>query len=100
MRVKYFQLRRDLICLVLNVLGWDNDSLLFLFLRDKQLALRFETIRTKVTKIKCEEKDAVISSWDAPHFFKRRVTYLKKLVNKAEVVKRNMTSRGVLGRSP
>ena len=47
MRVKYFQLRGDLICLVLNVLGWDNDSLLFLFLRDKQLALRFETIRTK-----------------------------------------------------
>ena len=47
MRVKYFQLRRDLICLVLNVLGWDNDSLLFLFLRDMQLALRFETIRTK-----------------------------------------------------
>ena len=47
MRVKFFQLRRDLICLVLNVLGWDNDSLIFLFVRDKQLALRFKTIPTK-----------------------------------------------------
>ena len=48
MRVlKYFQLRRDLICLVLNVLGEDYDSLLFLFVRDTQLALRLETIRTK-----------------------------------------------------
>ena len=38
MRVlKYFQLRRDLICIVLNVLGWDNDSLLFLFVRDVEI---------------------------------------------------------------
>ena len=48
MRVlKYFQLRRDLICLVLNVLGGDYESLLFFFVRGTQLALRFETIRAK-----------------------------------------------------
>ena len=80
MRVKYFQLRRDLICLVLNVLGWDNDIAYFF---------------SSLAKIKCKEKDAVTH----PNFFKRRVTYLKKFINKAEVVKKHDKHR-CLGAKP
>ena len=101
MRVlKYFQLRRDLICLVLNVLGRDNDILLFFSLEIRSLLCDLKRYGQKVTKIKCKEKDAVISSWDALKLLQKKSYVFKKFIKKAEVVKRNMTSIGVLGRSP
>ena len=108
MRVlKYFQLRRDLICLVFNALGSDNDILLFFSLEIACFSLEICSLlydlkryEQKVTKIKCKEKDAVISSWDAPTLLQKKSYVFKKFVKKAAVVKRNMTSRGVLGRSP
>ena len=60
--LKYFQFRRDLIYLVFNFVGGDYDSLLFFFVRGTQLALWFEKrYGQKVTKIKCKQKDALIS---------------------------------------
>ena len=98
--LKYFQLRRDLIHFVLNFLSGDYGSLLFLFLKGSQLALRFEKrYEQKVTKIKCKQKDAVISNWDAPRLLQRRVPNLKRFLRKAEVVKRNITSGSLLGQS-
>ena len=58
MRVlKYFQLRRDLIYLVVNFLGGDYDSLLFLFVGGTQLGSRFETIRTKGSQNQMQTKE-------------------------------------------
>ena len=60
---RYFQLRRDLIFLVLKFLGGVYDSLLLHFVRGTQHALRCEKrYGHKVAKFKCTQKDAVICS--------------------------------------
>ena len=59
----------------------------FSLIEGRSLLYDLKQYEQKVTKIKCKQKDAVISSWDAPTLVQRRVTHLKKFFRMAEVVR-------------
>ena len=80
--------------------GGTTIAYFFSSLEGRSLFYDLKRYGQKVTKIKCKEKDALISSREAPKLLQKKSYVFKKFVKKAEVVNGNITSGGILGQSP